>query len=179
MGNRGGFSWKRLTGISGAKAKLSRRTGIPFTKSGRQRKVGKLLTGGRFGCALPIMIAVIVLAGVACSSRATIAPTAPAQRVATVAIATALPSATAVPPTATQPLAATITPSVVTATPGAGYSCERCIKGNLSSDGRRLYHLPSCSSYAATVIDEKKGERWFSTEAEAKAAGWSKASTCR
>lgn len=36
------FSWSRLLGIAGAKGKISRATGIPLTKSGRQRKVGRL-----------------------------------------------------------------------------------------------------------------------------------------
>jgi hypothetical protein len=36
----GGFSWKRAVGLSAAKARLSSRIGIPFTKSGRQRKIG-------------------------------------------------------------------------------------------------------------------------------------------
>jgi len=38
--NRGGFSWKRLLGVSSAKANLSRKLGVPLTKSGRQRKAG-------------------------------------------------------------------------------------------------------------------------------------------
>ncbi len=38
--NRGGFSWKRLVGISAFKAKISRKIGIPLTRSGRQRKIG-------------------------------------------------------------------------------------------------------------------------------------------
>ena len=41
--NHGGFSWKRLLGISAFKAKISRKIGIPLTKSGRQRKLGALL----------------------------------------------------------------------------------------------------------------------------------------
>jgi hypothetical protein len=49
------FSWKRATGLSAAKGKLSRRIGIPLTRSGRQRKVGKAL-----GCALPLLSMVIV-----------------------------------------------------------------------------------------------------------------------
>jgi len=40
MTNKGGFSWKRLLGVTRAKQKISRRIGIPLTKSGRQRKVG-------------------------------------------------------------------------------------------------------------------------------------------
>lgn len=51
---------------------------------------------------------------------------------------------------------------------------EGCnIKGNINSKGQRIYHAPGkSSSYAATRIDEAKGERWFCSEAEAEAAGW-------
>lgn len=38
--NRGGFSWRRFVGISAFKAKISRKIGIPLTRSGRQRKLG-------------------------------------------------------------------------------------------------------------------------------------------
>jgi hypothetical protein len=38
--NRGGFSWRRFTGVTAAKRRVSKATGIPWTKSGRQRKVG-------------------------------------------------------------------------------------------------------------------------------------------
>jgi len=41
----GGFSWRRAIGLSAAKARLSRRIGIPLTKSGRQRKIGKRVIG--------------------------------------------------------------------------------------------------------------------------------------
>lgn len=40
--NKGGFSWKRLLGISAAKSKISRTVGIPLTRSGRQRKIGRI-----------------------------------------------------------------------------------------------------------------------------------------
>jgi len=40
--NRGGFSWKRALGITNAKRKVSRATGIPWSKTGRQRKVGAM-----------------------------------------------------------------------------------------------------------------------------------------
>ncbi len=45
MGRKFGFSfsWKRALGLSSAKGKLSRFIGIPLTKSGRQRKAGRLL----------------------------------------------------------------------------------------------------------------------------------------
>lgn len=41
--NLGGFSWKRLVGISALKAKISRKIGIPLTQSGRERKLGALI----------------------------------------------------------------------------------------------------------------------------------------
>lgn len=54
MANRGGFSWKRATGVSRAKSNFSRSTGIPTSKSGRQRKVGAAMTSG---CLMPILLA--------------------------------------------------------------------------------------------------------------------------
>ncbi len=33
-----GFSWKRATGITSVKRKISKATGIPITKSGRKAK---------------------------------------------------------------------------------------------------------------------------------------------
>jgi hypothetical protein len=40
--NRGGFSWSRLLGISAFKSRVSRTIGVPLTRSGRQRKIGRL-----------------------------------------------------------------------------------------------------------------------------------------
>lgn|SRR5438046_3083621 len=40
--NKGGWSWKRQFGVTNAKRRVSRATGIPWTKSGRQRKVGAM-----------------------------------------------------------------------------------------------------------------------------------------
>lgn len=37
------FSWKRVLGISTAKGKLSKAIGIPLTKGGRERKLGRML----------------------------------------------------------------------------------------------------------------------------------------
>lgn len=52
------------------------------------------------------------------------------------------------------------------------------IKGNISSSGEKIYHLPGCGSYEKTSIDEDRGERWFCTEEEAVSAGWRKAKNC-
>ncbi|MDP3936691.1 MAG: hypothetical protein Q8R92_00970 [Deltaproteobacteria bacterium] len=44
MGKLGfSFSWKRALGVSGAKGKVSRKTGVPLSKQGRERKVGRSL----------------------------------------------------------------------------------------------------------------------------------------
>lgn len=47
------FSWRRALGISQAQARLSRKIGIPLSRSGRQRKVGREL-----GCAVPLLFGV-------------------------------------------------------------------------------------------------------------------------
>jgi len=49
----------------------------------------------------------------------------------------------------------------------------RCqIKGNISRSGNRVYHVPGGADYERTRINTSKGERWFCSEAEARAAGW-------
>ena len=48
------------------------------------------------------------------------------------------------------------------------------IKGNISSSGEKIYHMPGQRYYDKTVIDENKGERWFCSEDEAVLAGWRK-----
>lgn len=106
---------------------------------------------------------------------------------------------TAQKPTVTKPLptlantavrllattAPTAKPVVVqpTAPPAASGCPQGCmqesatckIKGNISSDKEKIYHVPGGGSYTATKIDPSKGERWFCTEAEAQANGWRRA----
>ncbi len=54
-------------------------------------------------------------------------------------------------------------------------SAQDCrIKGNISRDGQRIYHVPGGRWYDRTRIDRYKGERWFCSEEEARAAGWRK-----
>lgn len=64
MGRRKGipglsFSWKRATGLSAAKRKLSRQLGIPLTKQGRQRKAGVAM-----GCCTPAIVLVLSVAAI-------------------------------------------------------------------------------------------------------------------
>lgn len=53
MGKKFGFSWswKRASGISGMKNKISRQIGVPLTKQGRQRKVGRAM-----GCSISFLM---------------------------------------------------------------------------------------------------------------------------
>jgi endonuclease YncB( thermonuclease family) len=55
--------------------------------------------------------------------------------------------------------------------PGAAPDPACRIKGNISAGGR-IYHRPGQADYEATRISTAKGEAWFCTEAEARAAGF-------
>ena len=46
------------------------------------------------------------------------------------------------------------------------------IKGNINRSGDRIYHLPGQHHYERTRVSENKGEQWFCSESEARAAGW-------
>ena len=43
-----GFSWKRAVGITAAKRKIAKATGIPTTKQGRKNKRNALVTKALF-----------------------------------------------------------------------------------------------------------------------------------
>jgi hypothetical protein len=43
------FSWKRLLGISGAKQSFARRTGVPTSRGGIERKLGNMIIKSFFG----------------------------------------------------------------------------------------------------------------------------------
>ena len=49
------------------------------------------------------------------------------------------------------------------------------IKGNISQSGEKIFHVPGQEYYVDTRISGQRGERWFCSEAEARAAGWRKA----
>ena len=62
-------------------------------------------------------------------------------------------------------------PQALTSAPsGRASGCD--IKGNINSKGVKIYHVPGGEHYADTRIDTKRGERWFCSEADARAAGW-------
>ncbi|WP_082352391.1 hypothetical protein [Rhizobium sp. AAP43] len=60
--------------------------------------------------------------------------------------------------------------------PGKTLNSACMIKGNISIHSKeRIYHVPGQENYADTQISPQYGERWFCSEAEARAAGWRKA----
>jgi Bacterial SH3 domain len=87
---------------------------------------------------------------------------------------------------------ATVAPDAVTTSPGTpessaitGICPDGCIeegngcviKGNISSKtSAKTYYMPGDPGYGLVVIDPDYGERWFCTEAEAKANGWRRSS---
>lgn len=50
------------------------------------------------------------------------------------------------------------------------------IKGNISSSGEKIYHLPDGAYYDQVKIDESKGEAWFCSEGEAVHEGFRRSS---
>ena len=73
----------------------------------------------------------------------------------------------------------TLTPLVVSNTPEptlcASPSCGCIIKGNINSEGKKIYHCPNSPNYKETEIN-KRGERYFCTEQEAIEAGFERTS---
>lgn len=82
------------------------------------------------------------------------------------------PSALTLKPAETQTCISATTSVIPSAQPSSNAGCT--IKGNISSDGEKIYHVLGGAYYSRTDIDESKGERWFCSEAEAVAAGWRK-----
>ena len=56
------FSAKRALGVTKLKKNVARSTGIPTTKSGMQRKVGKAMTGG---CLTMILVFLLTMGSIA------------------------------------------------------------------------------------------------------------------
>jgi hypothetical protein len=65
MGRKFGFSFsaKRAVGISAAKGRIARASGIPTTRSGLRNKVGRSA-----GCAIPLAFASLALIGLAAAA---------------------------------------------------------------------------------------------------------------
>lgn len=61
--------------------------------------------------------------------------------------------------------------ATVKAAAAAAGSCK--IKGNISSSGEKIYHVPGQRFYNVTKINQP-GERWFCSESAARSAGWRK-----
>jgi hypothetical protein len=60
------FSWRRASGVSAAKGRIARFTGVPTTRGGQQRKLGRIWE--KYISPL-ILAAIIIIAYKACSHR--------------------------------------------------------------------------------------------------------------
>lgn len=65
-----------------------------------------------------------------------------------------------------------LTPSAVSRAAASKQSGACDVKGNISRKGEHIYHMPGQKYYAQTRVATGKGERWFCSEQEARAAGW-------
>lgn len=61
---------------------------------------------------------------------------------------------------------------IALAGPAVAQNGECNIKGNVSTQRERIYHVPGQKYYNGTRISASHGERWFCSEEEARAAGW-------
>jgi hypothetical protein len=50
------------------------------------------------------------------------------------------------------------------------------IKGDISYSGEQIYYVPGMAAYDDVMIAMRRGERWFCSEFEARAAGWQRPS---
>lgn len=62
----------------------------------------------------------------------------------------------------------------IAAAPATAHQGACNIKGNVSTQGERIYHVPGRKYYNDTRISPSHGERWFCSEEEARASGWRK-----
>lgn len=70
-------------------------------------------------------------------------------------------------------MAALLASVLISAGPSSAGENDSCnIKGNVSTQGERIYHMPGDKYYDETRISASHGERWFCSEEEARAAGW-------
>jgi len=61
----------------------------------------------------------------------------------------------------------------------ASFDKDCRIKGNISQDDKASrYFVPGCQSYNRIKIDPSRGEKWFCTEKEAQAAGFTRGTQC-
>lgn len=67
---------------------------------------------------------------------------------------------------------AVVAPVTVPVATGNTSQTNCTIKGNISSAGEKIYHVPGGAYYEKTSINTSNGEMWFCSESEAVSAGW-------
>lgn len=61
------FSWKRALGLSGARQRFARQTGIPTTQGGMERKIGRMATRGCLSVVLFWFVVTCIITAIALS----------------------------------------------------------------------------------------------------------------
>lgn len=59
--------------------------------------------------------------------------------------------------------------------PDAHIDARCVIKGNISTNGTKIFYTPDSANYHSVRVDSSSGEVWFCTEGEARRAGWRRA----
>lgn len=121
---------------------------------------------------LAVVLALLIVTGCSFAVKDTRSPEVAAATQTARAEANILPTVTPNPPAPTLEPEVLPTEEVGETTP---VPPEALIKGNISSSGEKIYHVPGQANYNNVKIDESKGEAWFVTEEEAQAAGFRKA----
>ncbi|MDR2531483.1 MAG: hypothetical protein LBC82_01395 [Oscillospiraceae bacterium] len=138
------FSWKRATGVTKMKRKVSRVTGVPFTKAARQRKVGKALTGG--GCLMNVVMMILfcsllMIFLAACEKPIETTQSNPDEIVSTPGTITTTPQSTT-----TTPQSTTTTPPSTTTVITAATTNPNDIMVWIPGSGSRYHSRSDCSN---------------------------------
>ena len=124
----------------------------------------------------PVLTLLVLLSK--CGSKQTATETPQSVETMVMLLMSHTPTATVTPIPTDTPVP-TNTSMTITNTPKptscASPSCGCVIKGNINSEGKKIYHCPNSPNYNETEIN-KTGERYFCTEQEAIDAGFERTS---
>lgn len=125
-----------------------------------------------FGCIIVVMIGSALTPATKApplTSTPHVVPTYTPTPVIVATVAPTLPAPSAEPDTRS---AAAINPFSCAGGCATPPDASCTIKGNVNSDGDKIYHTFGSGSYERTDIKPEEGDAWFCTEAEAVAAGF-------
>lgn len=91
-----------------------------------------------------------------------------------VPVAAVIPTEPTQPPVSASRAGTVAQPNAFTCVGGCAVAPDPscAIKGNVNSDGERIYHEPGWRDYKKTNVRPEEGDRWFCTADEARASGF-------